>query len=405
LITVIVDTTATFVDVMMKSTRWMQLFTLCHDSRIQVVIPDVVLRETARHWETEAVRAIETANGKILGIRKSREKLAELGIDASSLVDSTPVTAAPDVANFEKSAQERLVALGVQVRPVPDHVDVETLLRRDLARRRPFSKTGKGLRDTLVWETVKQVVLESDADDAIFLVTGNSNDYCDESDDLAPELLAEVMGASGELTRVADLDQLLNHGKLAPMVARLAKTDDELATFLALAAESRMGAGPLPVEQVVKNAVINALEQLAGEEVESLNGATSGLDFSEFSIPGELESLTIDTIAPDESTLSWQTYETYQDTTLLIQAEIHAEISLDGFAYKGDVGYLEEEKKVHVFDWDWNDHMAHVGTTITARLIFQIRLEQGLDFVDECEFEGAQPLFADEDPHPWQGTV
>jgi hypothetical protein len=36
-------------------------------------MPDVVLRETVRHWEAEASRAIETANGKIAGIKKSRE--------------------------------------------------------------------------------------------------------------------------------------------------------------------------------------------------------------------------------------------------------------------------------------------------------------------------------------------
>ncbi len=405
MITVIIDTTATFVDVMMKSTRWMQLLTLCHDSQVQVVLPDVVLRETARHWQAEALQAIDTANGRIVGIKKSREKLTEFGIDGSSLVDSTPVTATPDKAKFEEETLEKLVSLGVQVKPVPDHVDIETVLRRDLARRKPFNKTGKGFRDTLVWETAKHVVLASNVGDEIFLVTDNSTDYCDKTGALAPELLAEVEGATGELTRVANLEQLLNHGGLAPMVAGLAKTYEQLATFLALAADAHEAdAEPLPVDQVVKNAVIQALEHLAGEEVETLNEATSGLDFSELSIPGELEGLSIDTVEPDESTLSWQTYETYQDTTFLIQAEINTEISLVGFAYKSDVGYLEEEKKLYVLEWDWNDHMAYVSTTTRARLIFQIRLEQGMDFVEECEFEGAQPL-VDEDPHPWNGNA
>ncbi|MGI5238807.1 hypothetical protein [Dactylosporangium sp. CA-139066] len=98
MITVIVDTTATFVDVMMKSTSWTQLLTLCDGSRIQVVLPEVVLRETARHWEAEALKVIETANGKIDGIKKSRERLTEIGIDGSSLVDSTPVTASPGLS-------------------------------------------------------------------------------------------------------------------------------------------------------------------------------------------------------------------------------------------------------------------------------------------------------------------
>jgi hypothetical protein len=48
--------------------------------------------------------------------------------------------------------------------------------------------------------------------------------------------------------------------------------------------------------------------------------------------------------------------------------------------------------------------VAYVGTTTKARLRFQIRLEQGMDFLEECEFEGAQPLVG-EDLHPWKGTT
>jgi hypothetical protein len=399
LITAIVDTTATFVDVTMKTTPWMQLLTLCHDSKIQVMLPDVVLRETARHWETEALRAVETANGKIVGIKKSRERLAEMGIDGSSLVDSTRVTATPDKSEFEEETREKLVSLGVQVAPVPDHVDIETVLQRDLARKKPFTDTGKGFRDTLVWETAKQVVMESMAGDKIFLVTNNSTDYCDATGALAPELCAEVEIAAGELTRVADLEELLKHGSIAPMVAGLAKTPEQLTTFLALATRIRgADAEPPSVDEVVKDAVIQALEQLVGEDVQTVNAATSGLDFTGLGIPSELEGLSIVAVDADESTLTWQTYETYQDTTFLIHAEIDAEITLDGFAYKSDFSSLDEEDGIYVQQWDWNSHMAYVGATTTARLSFQIRLEQGMDFVEECEFEGAQTVVG-EDPH------
>jgi PIN domain len=405
LITVIVDTTATFDDVMMKSTPWMQLLTLCHDSRIRLVVPDVVLRETARHWEAEAAEAVRIANGKIGGIKNSRERLAALGIDGSNLVDSTPVTAEPDKAHFEQQMRDRLVPLGVEIVPIPDDVTIETVLERDLARIKPFNNAGKGFRDTLVWETASQVVMESDAGDKIFLVTGNSTDYCDVTGALAPELLAEVRVAEGEVIRIADLEEFLTHDELRPLVASLAKTDEDLAKFLALATvPDDPGIRPLPVGQVVKSAVIHALEQLAGDDVETDNVATSGHDFTDLDIPSEIEGLSIDTVAPDESTLTWQTYETYQDTTLLIQAEIQAEISLLGFVYKSDAIHLEESNQAHILDWDWNEHMAYVSTTTAARLTFQVRLEQGMDFVDECDFEGAQPILDYDDTHPWRSN-
>ncbi|WP_433828664.1 PIN domain-containing protein [Actinoplanes sp. CA-015351] len=178
MITAVVDTTSTYVDVMMRSTPWMQLLTLCHSSRLQVVLPDVVLQETARHWGAEAREAIKTANAKIGGLKSSWEKLTAFGIDASSLVDSTPVTDTPDKAKFEKETREKLMFLGVQVAPLPEHVDINLVLQRDLARQKPFTSTGKGFRDTLVWESTKQVVADSHAGDKIFLVTASSTDYC-----------------------------------------------------------------------------------------------------------------------------------------------------------------------------------------------------------------------------------
>lgn len=400
MITVIVDTTATFVDVMMKKTNWMQLLTLCHNSTVQVVMPDVVLRETARHWEAEAAKAIEIANGKIGGIKASRDRLTELGVDGSGLVDSTPVTATPDQDQFAAVQNEKLVSLGVQIKDVPAHVDIETILQRDLSRKKPFEPSGKGFRDALIWETVKDVASVSDPGDEIFLVTDNSNDYCDSTGQLAAELLAELDGAVGDLHRVANLDELLAHPMFAPKVAGIAKTDEQLATFLAEAAVVGHEDGPPSVGEVVKKAVMNALEALSGEEVEIDSAESWSTAFSGLSIPGELEGLTIDVIEADESTLTWQTYETYDDTTFLIQAEVWAAISLDGFAYKSDAIYLEEEKRVYVLDWDWNDHMAHIATSTTGKLTFQVQLERGMSHAEDCQLESVASL-TDDEIHTW----
>jgi hypothetical protein len=398
LITVIVDTTATFVDVMMKKTNWMQLLTLCHNSSVQLIIPDVVLRETARHWEAEAAKAIEIANGKIGGIKSSRDRLTDLGVDGSTLVDSSPVTATPDQVQFLAAQKEKLVSLGVQIKGVPAQVDVETILQRDLARKKPFEPSGKGFRDALVWETIKNVALDSGTGDQIFFVTDNAKDYCDSAGGLAVELLTELEGAVADLHRVGDLDELLAHEVFAPKVAGIAKTDEQLATFLAEAVAVDYDDGPPTVGDVVKKAVINALEALSGEDVD-MDGQSWGTDFSGLSLPGELEGLSIDVIEADESTLTWQTYETYDDTTFLIQAEVWAQISLVGFAYKSDAIHLEAEQKVYVLDWDWNDHMAHVATSTNAKLTFQVQVEHGMSHAEDCQLESVTSLPNDED-HP-----
>ncbi len=399
MITVVVDTTATFIDVTMKTTPWIQLLTLCKDAVIDLVVSDVVLRETARHWEAEALQAIETANKRIDGITKSRERLTEFGLDATSLVDSAPVSDIPDKAKYLEKTREKLLSLEAQVPAVPDHVDIETLLVRDLHRRKPFNDSGKGFRDTLVWETLKPVVLASETGDTIFFITNNTKDYCDDAGDLAPELLAEIDIADGELVLVANLDALLVRPEFVPLIAALAQSEEQLAEFLKLAVSATsVDTDPPSLDQIVKDAVLSAIDGLTTEDVMTMNDGTTGLNFTDLDIPGELEGLTIDVVEPDESTLTWQTYETFQDTTLLIQAEVEADVSLDGYAYKGDAHYLADSGDIHVLDWDWNRSMVNAVTSTRAKLIFQIRLEQGANVADDCELEGAHRIDND-DPH------
>jgi hypothetical protein len=399
LITVIVDTTATFVDVMMKNTRWMQLLTLCARSELQLVVPDVVVRETARHWEREALEAIQTAHQRIERISKSQERFDELGLDADQLPDATSLTTTADREKFHDATRERLLGLGVDLRPVPDDVSIETVLARDLDSKKPFERSGKGFRDALIWETTREIVLESADGDFIFFVTDNSADYCDDGGVLAPELLEEVHEGLGTLVRVKDLDDLMSSEQLAPVAARLEKSDAELALFLsASGGPAEPDYEPPTVGQVVRDAVLSAIDELVNDDVETANATTSGHNFTELMIPSELEGLSISSIDADESTLDWQTYETYDDTTLLIRAEVVADVELGGFAYKSDAVGMD---RLHVLDWDWNDHMARISIGVRPRLIFQVRVEQGLDFAEECDLEGVEPSELIDDDHPW----
>jgi hypothetical protein len=400
LITVIVDTTVTFVDVLMKSTRWMQLLTLCAKSQVRLVVPDVVMRETARHWEDQAAEAIQTARQRVERISKSIEVFDDLGLDASQLPDTIAVTTSADREQFHDAMRQRLLGLRVDLRGIPDHVRIETILARDLDRKKPFDSTGKGFRDALIWETTKQVVLESADGDLIFFVTNNSKDYGDSSGALAPELLEEVHEAAGILVWVKDLDDLMSSEQMAPLETSLTRSDAELALFVAAASKpNEPDYAPPSIGQVVRDAVLSAMDDLVSDDVETANETTSGHDFTELMIPSELESLSISSIHADDSTLTWQTYETYDDTTLLIRAEVVADVELDGFAYKYDAVHMDQ---LHISDWDWNDHMAHVTISVRPRLIFQVRLEQGMDAAEECKLEGVEPTELTDDTHPWR---
>lgn len=74
------------------------------------------------------------------------------------------------------SIGDRLRAAGVEILPYPS-ASHQSITERDLERRKPFSETGKGYRDALIWESVLDLAATSQ--DHIVFVTSNSRDFAD----------------------------------------------------------------------------------------------------------------------------------------------------------------------------------------------------------------------------------
>lgn len=145
-----------------------------------VVIPRVVVEEVvnaARGSFEKADRETEKANHIL------RQQLPE-----------PPQAAKLDVGELTKAFREHfegtLRAYDVEI---AEHADVshDEIVKRDLAKRKPFDESGRGYRDALIWDVLKNI----DADEVIF-VTSNTNDFCDSTDharlheDLRDELVA-----------------------------------------------------------------------------------------------------------------------------------------------------------------------------------------------------------------------
>ena len=77
---------------------------------------------------------------------------------------------------WRSSIADRLRAAGVEVLPYPT-TSHESIAARDLKRRKPFSESGKGYRDALIWESVLDLAATSD--EQIVFVTSNSKDFAD----------------------------------------------------------------------------------------------------------------------------------------------------------------------------------------------------------------------------------
>lgn len=395
-VTVVIDSTATFDDVTMSGTSWMQLLSLSYLERIVLAVPEVVVMETGRHRERQARTTLEAFLRAVAKLPKSMRSLRDLGVEVEWDPPGSPVV--PAVPGWEEAAEEvreRLTALLGRVLPVPD-VSHAAVLARDLSGRKPFAASGKGYRDCLIWESVKTVVEDAAFDDKVIFVTDNTGDYCDDGGVLHPDLGRELDGSSGRLTIVRTLHDLMLDADVAPSVRGLAKDDaalhDHMQAWLSHSADDSRDDGPT-VHQLVERSVFGACDDLAGQAVQSGpdERGHGGFDLVEIGLPDEMSEGEIDQALPLEGTLDWQTYETYEGGTLLVQATVLADLTVAGYVRKGDIPYLDSDR-VTVVDGDWNDRVALVSASTTARLVFQLRVESGARTVDDVQFEGAEAV-------------
>jgi pimeloyl-ACP methyl ester carboxylesterase len=76
------------------------------------------------------------------------------------------------VNTYEAQLTSRLNELGWTIAQYPD-VSHRDVARRAIERRRPFDEKGRGYRDTLVWHTVRDVILASET--PILLISGDGD--------------------------------------------------------------------------------------------------------------------------------------------------------------------------------------------------------------------------------------
>lgn len=104
------------------------------------------------------------------------------------------------------------------------------IVGRDLSRKKPFTSSGRGYRDTLIWESILEIV-KSEEDDVIFL-TDNYKDFCcsNSSNELHPDLREDLknMGISEGKVRIIRTIHEFNNEIVLSRLKRLESLEREL---------------------------------------------------------------------------------------------------------------------------------------------------------------------------------
>jgi len=335
---VVLDSTAIYPHPRLSDGYGRLLLTKADEGSVRLAIPEVVLRESARHYARKVLQAARD-------FRKASTALVDLG--------RMPRIERPDDPPSSSKLQdeylafiEQLLRNRGQVLPLPRVSHME-ILDRLFEERKPFNSDGRGYRDTLIWQSVVDLARSGDAA-RIDLVTDNVKDFFDTSNqELHPDLAAD----------------LKSHG-IDPSVIRLHRTIRDLVEAITSRSEQAFA---LMTQSLKSNSFMEYLATFVDETVSS-------------AIPLELSNILDEEyrLAPFENPylvgflvdeIHLEDVRDLGGGSLLVTVGALGEAEMDAFLFKADwYGLDPDDERFTVIDADWNDHYVAVSLSRDASL-------------------------------------
>lgn len=318
---VVVDTTATQQQPLLDTTHWTNLLTLASKGELLLYVPEVVLRETARHAQSQWANATKAVRQVQAGLKF---------FEALDLVLPTfGAYSADGVDRFRNLLRNKLESVGAQVAPLPG-VGLDELVERDLAQTKPFDKNGKGFRDALIWASVKEVCGAAHQGAHVHFVTDNDSDF-GASGQLAEDLELEV--ADWNLTRVPDLRKLFETSPIRELAEALEEEpQSERDASSKLGQQMEWDVSPeQPFERplllwALENALKRPVDSSTTEQSPDMLGIGEA-GFSRQLVRGEVVDVFL-----DHDSLEVHQYETYLGLYPLTSVRVSATLMVVGWA-------------------------------------------------------------------------
>lgn len=188
---IVIDTTETFKEPLLTGPDWSLVKSLLSRDVATLVVPEVVVEESIKHYPDKLREALDESRRSLGRLRKLLpEPLAE---------DIPEIDVDVETAAYVARLSQRLLDLRAR-RPPYLEIGIMPLVRRSLARRRPFDGKGqRGFLDAVLWETIFALLRESD--EKVIIVTGNTLDF-GEHGSLTQHLVEDLVGGGFASDRV-----------------------------------------------------------------------------------------------------------------------------------------------------------------------------------------------------------
>lgn len=338
---VILDTNIIFSDFHLKGARIKNLCESVKSTGDTVHIPEVVVDESINKYRKK------TRECKLKIDRGISDFKRLTGKD----VEDNPISdefILKESEKYARSFKKQLQELGIKIIPYPS-ISHQELVKRDLARKKPFQETGKGYRDALIWESVKSICEKSLSlfeNPKIIFVNKNHKDFCEEGL-LHPDLK----------------EDLVNNGINEDYVRVIEDIDIFIKEYIK------------PKQKILKNIQeeLNANKQYNGIylNTEINNRITEFLlhrefDYEESPFRQEFENPSV--VGINEPSFTVMEVRQISEEEFFVEVKIDVDCEFNFFIFKNDAMCMDEDELPYIWDSDWNKHYMAASKTIPIKL-------------------------------------
>ena len=353
---IIIDSNIIFQDWFLNKPNFLLLKKYIKLSNSELFIPEIVILESSNIYREEVLKRVRT-------IESETNKLNRLLLQTKNKMISFNLDIEQILKEYKSAFYSRLQTLNV-IKPNHSDIPHKDVIARDIRRRRPFQNSGKGYRDTLLWEVIIQKIINSEEETSF--ISGNRRDFgCKDKEELHEHLKSDIRErglSEGSIKIFYSIESFIDK-IVKPALEPIKKAIPELKE--GHFRDFNILHWFYEYHQIIADSINESIQNI----------------FKQFQ---ELEDPTVSIIDEPDKIEVDNIYELDIDR-IYVNFVIHADVIIDVFIFKSDYDWVSDKYPIDVQDFNWNKHYVWAQISLNLPLNIAININTKTESVEQFE--------------------
>ncbi|MEK7447339.1 MAG: PIN domain-containing protein [Patescibacteria group bacterium] len=158
---VLLDTNIYYQDFQMAGAKFQGLFEYLSKTRTKIIMPDIIYQEVVKNFK-------EQLSIEYLKVKRA-SSIMGIGVDITKTEEEIYTAFIDKLKQMTRYSHSPIKIVKHQ------NIDIGGLIEKSVNQKKPFKDKGRGFKDAIIWESVKEY-LEKNEDDLCF-ISDNHNDF------------------------------------------------------------------------------------------------------------------------------------------------------------------------------------------------------------------------------------